>query len=114
MFSTASNTSVDVKLKECSMKKDMSLKKVCMNERRLQEVFHIAHCKQKMSRETYSTLNNIFKESSYYNNSDIDDIEVEIIAMHYGIGWGKDKEYSHKNDGKSCGNTLCLSPHPIP
>ena len=26
----------------------------------------------------------------------IDDIGVEIIAMHYGIGWGKDKEYSHK------------------
>ena len=26
----------------------------------------------------------------------IDDIGVEIIAMHYGIGWGTDKEYSHK------------------
>ena len=23
---------------------------------------------------------------------------------------GKDKEYSHKINGKSCGNTLCLSP----
>ena len=80
----------------------------------------------------------------------IDDIGVEFIAMHYGIGWGggktkgiptrlmgnllgilfvfsliqyqcimvldggKDKEYSHKIDGKSFGNTLCLSPHPIP
>ena len=26
----------------------------------------------------------------------IDDIDTEIIAMHYGIVWGKDKEYSHK------------------
>ena len=26
----------------------------------------------------------------------IDDIGVEIIAMHYGIVWGEDKEYSHK------------------
>ena len=37
----------------------------------------------------------------------------------YGIGWGgggggKDKVYSHKISYQSCGNTLCLSSHPIP
>ena len=44
----------------------------------------------------------------------IDDIGVEVIAMNYGIGSGEDKEYSHKISHQSCGNTLCLSPHPIP
>ena len=36
-----------------------------------------------------------------------------VKQSHYGImvlDGGKDKEYSHKIDGKSCGNTLCLSP----
>ena len=47
-------------------------------------------------------------------NMQLRDIGVEIIAMHHGIGWGKDKEYSHKIDGNTFGNTLCLSPHPIP
>ena len=45
----------------------------------------------------------------------IDDIGVEIIAMHYGIVWGETKSIPTRMMGNLVGiNTLCLSPHPIP
>ena len=67
----------------------------------------LKHCKNLIRANNCSFCTNPSRPS-------IDDIDTEIIAMHYGIVWGKDKEYSHKINRKSCENTFSLSPDPIP